>query len=303
MRASFDFSRININWFPRHMATGLKDMRTLLRRDVDLLVEVRDARIPYSSRNPLLQEELSAKHRIVVFNKSDLAQPESNRLLERDGLVLCKGHSADIRRLLALIRDTLTTGTEGTAHTASTAHAASTGVYRGQKHQAMVVGMPNVGKSTIINGLRATGIKVGGKAVKTGALPGMTRAVSGIVRISSEPLVYLIDTPGITMPRIDHVEDGMKMALTGGLFDRTVGPVLLADYLLFTLNRHQNTQYTEFFRLAEPIDDISVFLSAAAKRIGALLPQGQLDIERTAAFFLRNFRNGKFGRFTLDVME
>ena len=170
----------------------------------------------------------------------------------------------------------------------------------------MVVGIPNVGKSTIINGLRMIGTGLGGKAVKVGNLAGVTKSLSELVCISRDPLIYLIDTPGILAPRITNVQDGLKVALCGGFYDKTVGMALLADFLLFNLNSRKESQiyknFFNFYNLKSEIEaeDLNLFLPLAAKRIGALLPGGEVDLERAAGFVVRQFRAGKLGKLSLE---
>lgn len=261
------------------MATGLKQIRSRLRNEIDLIVEVRDARIPTSSSNceMLLTEESPPK--IVVFTKSDLADKEENKKLEKLGLLYCKDDKRDLKRLLEMVK----------------------GRFENKfvKNRVMVVGIPNVGKSTIINGLRFSGLGVGGKAVKVGNLAGVTRSLSELVCISRDPLVYLIDTPGILPPNIKNVEQGLKIALCGGLYDKTVGFNLLAEFLLYNLNSKGNGEFLQFYK-TEKVSELKEFLPIAAKRIGALRPGGEFDLERAAAHFVRQFRLGKFGRITLD---
>lgn len=351
------------------MATGLKQIRSRIQTEIDLIIEVRDARIPFSSSNcDLILGELTRKgdgesenksenknksgknksennksesnksendksennksennknennkseninqsnnqnnnddyihkciktvkqnineKKIVVFTKTDLAEEEGNKRIKtifKEGMLFCKDDRKDLKKLLELTKSHFKDNSKPFL-----------------KNRVMVVGIPNVGKSTIINGLRSSGLGIGGKAVKVGNLAGVTRSLSELVCISRHPsLIYLIDTPGILSPRISNVEEGLKIALCGGLYDKTVGFTLLADYLLYHLNVKGNKQFKEFYRISSDKDsnDLKTFLPIAAKRIGALVPGGEYDLERTAAHFVRQFRLGKFGRLTLD---
>lgn len=272
------------------MATGLKQIRSRLKNEIDLIVEVRDARIPISSSNCDMilsrSEETSIKPpppKIVVYTKSDLADKEENKKLANSGLLYCKDDKRDLKKLHEMIK----------------------GHFKNEskfvKNRVMVVGIPNVGKSTVINGLRCSGLGIGGKAVKVGNLAGVTRSLSELVCISRDPLVYLIDTPGILPPNIKNVEQGLKIALCGGLYDKTVGFSLLADFLLYNLNSKGNEDFLQFYKTDKAkTSDLKEFLPIAAKRIGALRPGGEFDLERAAAHFVRQFRLGKFGRITLD---
>lgn len=168
------------------------------------------------------------------------------------------------------------------------------------KFRLMVVGMPNVGKSTIINRLRAIGTSIGGKAVRTGGLPGITRAVSEYVKISPFPRLYLSDTPGVLMPKIVDPEVGLKIALAGGMIDRVVGEYLLAEYLLETLNSQGlSLKYQKAFNMDRPMNRIDELLPRIAEVKGQI-HGGDMNMTNTVAIFLRMFRKGEFGRVTLD---
>lgn len=285
----FDFSYVKLNWFPGHMASSLKQIRARLQANqINLIIEVRDARIPISSANHSSIREYNDAEgkvkKILVFAKKDLAEAAENLRIKQKfplGVLYCKDDKRDHQALKSLISSSVPPPTNNPF----------------SKNHLMVCGIPNVGKSTIINNLK------GSKSVKVGNLAGVTRNVSELVCISREPsLIYLIDTPGILPPRITNVEEGLKIALCGGLYDKTVGSFLLADFLLFNLNQKQNDRFLQFFEIQSrcQAENLKSFLPLASKRIGALLPGGHFDLERTAAFFVRQFRLGKFGPMTLD---
>jgi ribosome biogenesis GTPase A len=276
----FDFTGIKLNWFPGHMATSLKYMQNRLERDVELIVEVRDARIPYSSRNPLLAE--AKKPRLIVFNKSDLTTKSSLKVLEKEGILTRKDHKKDLNRLFEAITESVSASPSS-------------------KHRVMILGIPNVGKSTLLNSLRLRGLGEGGKATATGFLPGVTKSVSGIIKICESPQIYLLDTPGILQPRLECPEIAMKIALCGGLYDKVVGGRLLSTFLLHVLEQSKNSAYKQFYGLKSGPGSIDEFLQGAADRIGARLRGGALDTERAAAFFLKQFRVGRFGPINLDL--
>ncbi|CAG8622206.1 53_t:CDS:2 [Paraglomus brasilianum] len=163
----------------------------------------------------------------------------------------------------------------------------------------LVVGMPNVGKSSLINSMRRLGVHKG-KAAKTGAMPGVTRSVEGTIKVFENPTVYLIDTPGVMIPYIADPISSLKVALTGGVKDDVADKEIMADYLLWRLNHFSNFSYVDFFHLPEPTDDITVLLPAIARRIGALQKGREYDLDQAATFFLKYYRTGKFGRYTLD---
>jgi ribosome biogenesis GTPase A len=283
----FDYSNVKLNWFPGHMATGLKQIRSRLQsNEINLIIEVRDARIPISSAMTIKDEVTDNVGRIQVFTKRDLADPASTSIIKSNfpnGLLYCKDSKRDHQALKSLISDHF--------------NVKSSNPFA--KNRVMVLGIPNVGKSTVINNLK------GSKSVKVGNLAGVTRSLSELVCISRSPsLIYLIDTPGILPPRIKNVEEGLKVALCGGLYDKTVGYFLLAEYLLHNLNQRCNREFLNFYEFdsksLNSIDNLSSFLPLAAKRIGALRPGGDYDLERAAAYFVKQFRLGKFGPITLD---
>lgn len=168
-----------------------------------------------------------------------------------------------------------------------------------KRFNMIVAGMPNVGKSTIINRLRAIGTNIGGRAVRIGGIPGITRTVSELVRISPHPKIYMLDTPGVLMPKITDPEVGLKIALCGGMLDRVVGDYLLAEYLLHLLCSENNKEFMRIYNF----DKVPDRLEDAISRIAQVTEQthaGSINISNTIGVFLRQFRTGQFGRFTLD---
>lgn len=296
----FDFSGVKLNWFPGHMATGLKQIRSRIQNEkIDLIIEVRDARIPSASGNTevILSEKTQTQTQtnrielITVFNKSDLVERSKFTGQKENSILFCKDDRKDLRKLFQMVQSKL-----------QSPDPLSNSI---TKKRVMVVGIPNVGKSTIINGLRMVGTGQGGKAVKVGNLAGVTKSLSELVCISRSPLIYLIDTPGILAPKITNVQDGLKVALCGGFYDKTVGVHLLASFLLHNLNEQKETEayanLVSFYNLTEGLEtqDLKTFLPVVGKRIGALLPGGEIDLERAAGFFVKQFRSGKLGKLSL----
>ncbi|KAJ2004041.1 Mitochondrial GTPase 1 [Coemansia thaxteri] len=285
-----------INWFPGHMAKGIKQMRDQMRA-VDLIVETRDARIPLSSINMQFERIVGGKDRLVVYNKADLAPPEIQQAVQ---LEMAK------RKQRAIFTDT--------SINKSVSQILQVAVDIAQRDpmkyphfSIMVVGMPNVGKSSLINALRRTGINRG-KAACTGAKPGITRAVSSRIRVLEKPAVYLVDTPGVMMPHIPDPITALKVALTGkcGIKDNIADESVLADYLLFRLNRFDAVEYVHYcgcLGIEQPTDDINELVAMLAQKIGALRRGGEIDVDKTLQFFLRTYRQGRFGRLCLDDLD
>ncbi|XP_043330980.1 mitochondrial ribosome-associated GTPase 1 isoform X2 [Cervus canadensis] len=174
----------------------------------------------------------------------------------------------------------------------------------------MVIGVPNVGKSSLINSLRRQHLRKG-KATRVGGEPGITRAVMSRIQVCERPLMFLLDTPGVLAPRIPSVETGLKLALCGTVLDHLVGEETLADYLLYTLNRHQLLGYVQHYGLGEACDDIASVLKRVAvklrktQKVKVLTGTGdvniiQPDYPAAARDFLRAFRSGLLGPVMLD---
>ncbi|XP_020565285.1 mitochondrial ribosome-associated GTPase 1 isoform X3 [Oryzias latipes] len=174
----------------------------------------------------------------------------------------------------------------------------------------MVIGVPNVGKSSLINALRRTNLKKG-RASRVGGEPGITKAVLTKIQVSERPKMYLLDTPGVLPPKIESVETGMKLALCGTILDHLVGEDIIADYLLYSLNKLRNFSYVEKYELQEPSDDIQLVLKRIAVKLGktqrvkALTGVGNITVTipnyTAAAYdFIRAFRKGDLGQVMLD---
>ncbi|KAG0243748.1 Mitochondrial GTPase [Mortierella sp. GBA43] len=277
LRPAFVYDK-TINWFPGHMAKGLRLITEKLNA-VQVIIEF----------EPIAQK----KDRLIVYNKADLAHPDTEAVVTRafkefkgqDVVFTNANEDTNIKGIIKYL--------------AKKAKVSGTASEKELTTTVMVVGMPNVGKSSLINSLRRIGVNKG-KAAPTGAVPGITRTVAGTIKVLDSPKVYLIDTPGVMIPHIADPVSAIKVALTGAISDHLSDEGVIADYLLYQLNLAQDYSYTKLYNINEPTDDIQVFLPQVAKYIGALKKGGEYNLATTAQFLLKQYRIGKLGRFTLD---
>lgn len=273
----------NIQWFPGHMTKTRRLIEADLKM-VDAVVEVTDARIPQSSRNPILDELVGSKPRIMLMNKCDVADENAtrawSRYFERQGMgvIVCDCRSGKgINKFLPTVKKQLADVIE---------RRKSRGMI-GKALRVMVVGIPNVGKSSFINRMANS------RKTKVGDRPGVTR---GKQWVSIDKDVELLDMPGILWPKFDDKDAAQKLAFTGAVKDEVVDiPELaraLGDFLL--------KDHSELVRARYKIAGESDILTEISKARGMLISGGKPDTERAAAALLDEFRAGKIGRITLD---
>ncbi|NWR93394.1 MTG1 GTPase, partial [Furnarius figulus] len=309
-RERFDFGGRDVgSWFPRHMAKGMRQMQSALRR-ADCLLE--RCHIPLSGRNPALKDALGIRPHVLVLNKMDLADPRRQPVsagLGWAGLgvaVVAQGASgccrvtAPVPVSLQIVPLVARLVAESPRY-----HRAESSEYN-----ILVIGVPNMGKSSLINSLRRLHLKKG-KATTVGGEPGITKSVLTRIQVCEKPLMYLVDTPGVLPPKLGDVETGMKLALCGAIHDHMVGEDIMADYLLYTLNKQQQFRYVQHYGLSEPCDKIEPVLKSVAlaqgrtQKVTVLTGTGNVNVTvlnyTAAAYeFLRDFRAGHLGRVTLD---
>lgn len=278
---------MNIQWYPGHMTKARRMMEENIKL-VDLIIEILDARIPYSSRNPDIGEMGKQKARIILLNKSDLADPSSNEKwaeyykAQGASVLFCDARSAvTLKQLQGLVKQ-----------------ACQEKIERDRKKgiinrplRAMVAGIPNVGKSTFINSFA-------GKAVaQTGNKPGVTRGKQWI-RIRQE--LELLDTPGILWPRFDDQAVGLRLALSGSVKDEVVSEDDLCEYLLGLMTTRYPGMIAERYGIDEN-GTLAEVLTAVAKARGCLLKAGEPDLSRAAKLMIDDFRSGRLGKITLEL--
>ncbi|KAG8227679.1 hypothetical protein J437_LFUL006990 [Ladona fulva] len=294
-----------LRWFPGHMGRGLRKMQQLLK-SVDCVIEVHDARIPISGRNPAFQYQICGiKPNLLVLNKKDLVErnlrPAIEERLKKDGTS---------KVIFTNCKDQKCSGVKQVIPTVKEMVYSSNRYNRNEEpdFNIMVIGVPNVGKSSLINVLRNTHLHKG-SAARVGGVAGVTRRVQNKIKVSENPNLYLLDTPGVLQPTVKDVESGLKLALCASLQDHLVGEEVIADYLLYCLNKKENFRYVDVMGLDGPCDMIGTVLVKGAIKIGKFLKVKNYDgtyIQRpnttaAAQYFIKEFREGNLGKIFLDL--
>ena len=278
---------MEINWYPGHMARAKRLLSDQLSR-VDVVIELCDARLPLSSRNPDLKRLTDKKEKVLLLGKSDLASPNATaewlKVLKSQGnACLALDMNKQAKAALSLIE---------AAAKETVERAAARGIKKTVR--AMVVGVPNVGKSTLINRLH------GGSIAKVGDMPGVTRA-NQWVKIT--PYLELLDTPGLLWPRLDDPLAARRLAYISAIRDEVLDTAQLAIQLLTDLIGVAPQAVQERFK----INDLSLrgpdLLDAVCQGRGFLMKGGVYDTERACKVVLDEFRGGKLGRITLEYPE
>ncbi|XP_076461792.1 mitochondrial GTPase 1-like [Babylonia areolata] len=309
-RSKFNLTDVNVlRWFPGHMHKGLEQMQARLK-DIDCVIEIHDARIPFSGRDTQFRSFIQLRSHILLLNKTDLVDRDKMTELKTVEKLTQQGVDSvfftDLRqfeksnllrkKILPLVKDL----------TDSRPRYNREGL---NEYSAMVIGVPNVGKSTFINAVRWANMKKKGKAVVVGDKAGVTRHVSNKIKVDSNPPVYIVDTPGILTPKIPDIENGMRLALCSCVPDHLVGEENVVDYLLYWLNKRGHFGYVDFFGLSEPEDNVMVFLTKVAHNQNKLfrvkdLATNQIvikpDLHTAALSVLKAFRTGQLGHIMLD---
>ncbi len=280
----------NIQWFPGHMAKTRRKITESLGL-VDAVVEIVDARIPVSSRNPELADIINKKPRIIVLNKCDLASPEANA-------AWCKKYAQE--GIAAILTDSKTgTGLRNFKPQVQALLKDKIEANRekgmvGKKLRVMIVGIPNVGKSSLINKLcRKNRAKVEDR-------PGVTR---GNQWFAVDDSLELLDTPGVLWPKFDDMTVGEHLAFCGSVKDDVTDKELLAMRLAEFLAKSYPQSLTARYKLNDFPEEAYDLLCAIGKARGMVVRGGEVDTERAATMLLDEFRGGKLGRITIEFAE
>lgn len=281
----------NLSWFPGHM-TKTRRMITAEIKNMDAVCEILDARIPLSSRNPDMDELTAGKPRLVVLNRVDQADPGETRrwaaYFRGKGYAVLEANAkggAGTAQFAAAVRELLRDKLAAWADRGQV----------GRTVRIMVLGIPNVGKSTFINKVAHR------KTARAEDRPGVTRSKQWVPVDST---LELLDTPGILWPRFDDPEVGKRLAFTGAIKDDVVDMEELACCLMDYLSQRYAPVLAERYKIeVEPEDSGYDLLEKAGRKRGFLMRGAQVDTQRMARVLLDEFRGGKLGRFTLETVE
>ncbi len=275
----------NINWYPGHM----KKTRELIKENlkaVDAVIEIVDSRIPVSSRNPIIAELIGAKRRFVVLGKADLADPDEtakwrDRISREDGVVrvldLNLQSGENIKKLLKVLEEE------------QEVRNAEKSIKRPLR--IMIVGVPNVGKSSLINRL------TGKRSAVTGDKPGVTKGKQWLTLSNG---MQLLDTPGILWPKFEDPDVGLNLAFCGSIKDDILGVQDLGFELIRVLGERYPDMLQERYKLDEVSEQAIENMDNIALKRGFIMSGKRIDYERTGRTVLDEFRGGKIGRITLE---
>lgn len=279
---------MSIQWFPGHMAKARREVEEKLKL-IDIIIEIVDARIPLSSRNPIIDELSEKKPRLILLNKVDLADPKitdkwRNYFLEKDLEVLViNAQSGDgIDRISTIVQKLAKPITDKMKAKGMNPRPIRT----------LILGIPNVGKSTVINRLAKR------KIAKIGDKPGITKRQQWI-KVGKE--MELLDTPGILWPKFEDQAVGYRLALTGAIKEELLDFQDITVFLIRYLSSHYPEKLKERYGLNEISDDIVQIFDHIGKKRGCLMSGGMIDYDRVAEIIFREFRTGKLGKISLEI--
>lgn len=279
----------NINWYPGHMTKARRQIEADMKL-VDLVIELVDARIPYSSKNPDIERLSKGKSRVLILNKADLADEKITKGW--------KEYYASKGYFVALLDSRINNGMKGVSDLIQ--NACREKIERDRKKgivgrpvRAMILGIPNVGKSTFINSFCKKSI------AKTGNKPGVTKGKQWI-KLNKE--VELLDTPGILWPKFEDRNVGLRLAQTGSIND----DILQIEELAAELIKYLRSEYAGCIKKKYDVDETGdnvLILENIAVKKGCMKKGGEKDTERAANMLIDDFRAGKLGRISLETPD
>ncbi|WP_223066753.1 ribosome biogenesis GTPase YlqF [Paenibacillus caui] len=285
---------MTIQWFPGHMTKARRQIQEKLGL-IDLVIELLDARLPLSSRNPMIDEILAGKPRMIVLNKSDLADPavtkEWLRFFKEEGhgvLEVNASTGQGIKEIPLKAKELLKEKID---------RQIAKGI-RPRALRALIVGIPNVGKSTLINRLAGKNIAV------TGDRPGVTKGQQWI-KVGGE--MELLDTPGILWPKFEDQNVGYRLAVTGAIREEILNVEDIAFFAVKYLAKYYWPQLKERFELEEQPqdfdnpDEIVAVMEAIGRKRGCIVSGGRIDLTKASGILLRELRAGKMGRYSMEA--
>ena len=277
----------NINWYPGHMAKTKRLIKENLNH-IDIVYEVIDSRMPYSSKIVDIDDIIKNKQRILVMTKYDLCDTnETDRWIkhyQNKGYQIVK---------FDLIKDNVQKLIDLTINTCDINEKRISKGMKPRKIRTLIIGVPNVGKSTLINRL------VSKKAVTTGNIPGVTKNLNWI-RINDS--IELLDTPGILWPKIEDEKVGLNLASLTSIKEEVIPIDEVIFYLLNTLYKHYPNILKERYDIAN-IDDITIVLEKIGKKRGCLVKGGEVDYDKVYSVILKDIKDGLIKGITLDRMD
>lgn len=280
-----------VHWFPGHMAKATRMIKEYVKK-VDVVIELLDARIPRSSANPVITEVVGQKPHIVVLNKADLANPQATKewvaYFEKQGVTVLaidsktgKGNKQLVKAVERLAQPIIDKWK-------------NKGI-RSRSVRTIILGIPNVGKSTLINKL------AGAAATRTADKPGHTRGQQW-VKIGKD--LELLDTPGVLWPKLEDQRAAARLAMTGAISDDVYDLESVMKQLLNQVNEANPDLLAERYKLKpEELGDANQLLESIGRRRGCLVSGGIVDLEKARRIVLADYRNQKLGNLTLDGVD